>query len=311
MRNAATAYASSASTDVAAYEDLLGHYLLAVRNLIASTNDDSYHGSTSELPPATSHGYADWDFSCMPDPVMFQRFLDAADYCFHCSDTSTSGYNPARECFMVAIGDVVDSARSAAAGDREHARTQALARPGTRFRSCPTSPTRGTDINTQLAQARELEAKLMEEYRVVRLLSATIAGEAPARGERVCELGKQARERINADFNVDTPNKTPRASQKLIVFATLLRAMPALSSPEARNLHREAQALIEQATVQQAESSVSRMRQPGSARDDDNAQGREASVHADDAAGQPANQGRTSVRERILDTRGQAHGGDA
>jgi hypothetical protein len=30
MRNAATAYASSTSTDVAAYEDLPGHHLLAV-----------------------------------------------------------------------------------------------------------------------------------------------------------------------------------------------------------------------------------------------------------------------------------------
>jgi hypothetical protein len=27
----------------------------------------------------------------------------------------------------------------------------------------------------------------------------------------VRELGKQARERINADFNVDTPNTPPRA----------------------------------------------------------------------------------------------------
>jgi hypothetical protein len=43
MRNAATTYTSSASTDVAAYEDLPGHHLLAVRNLIATTNDESYH----------------------------------------------------------------------------------------------------------------------------------------------------------------------------------------------------------------------------------------------------------------------------
>jgi hypothetical protein len=34
----------------------------------------------SELPPATSHGMAEWDFSDVPDPVTFQRFLDAADY---------------------------------------------------------------------------------------------------------------------------------------------------------------------------------------------------------------------------------------
>jgi hypothetical protein len=93
-----------------------------------------------------------------------------------------------------------------------------------------------------------------------------MAGEASARGERACELGIQARDRITADFNVDNPDTPPRASQKLIAVATLLRAMPAPSMPEARNLHREAQALIEQAAVQQAESSASRIRQQGDAR---------------------------------------------
>jgi hypothetical protein len=57
----------------------------------------------------------------------------------------------------------------------------------------------------------------------------------------VSELGKQARERINADFNVDDPNTPPRVRQKLIAAATLLRAMLAPSAPEARNLHREVQ----------------------------------------------------------------------
>jgi hypothetical protein len=143
----------------------------------------------------------------------------------------------------------------------------------------------------------------------VRLFRASIAGEASARGERARELGKQARERINADFDVNNPNTPPRASQKLVAAATLLRAMPAPSTPKARNLHREA--LIEQAVVQQAESSASRIRQQGSARDDGGAQGAEVSVHEGGAAGQPANQGRTPVRELILDTRGQAQDGDA
>jgi hypothetical protein len=40
------------------------------------------------------------------------------------------------------------------------------------------------------------------------------------------------------------------------------------------------------------------------------AQGLEASVHAGGATGQHANQGRAPVRERILDTRGQAQDGD-
>jgi hypothetical protein len=84
----------------------------------------------------------------------------------------------------------------------------------------------------------------------VRLLRASIAGEASVRGDCALELGKQARERISADFDVDNPSTPPRASQKLIAAATLLRAMPAPSTPETRNLHREAQALIKQAAVQ-------------------------------------------------------------
>jgi hypothetical protein len=51
MRNTATAYASSASTDVAAYEALRCHHLLAARNLIATTNNESYHSPACEVPP--------------------------------------------------------------------------------------------------------------------------------------------------------------------------------------------------------------------------------------------------------------------
>jgi hypothetical protein len=63
--------------------------------------------------------------------------------------------------------------------------------------------------------------------------------------------------------------------------------------PEGRNLHREAQALIEQEAVQQAESSTSRICQQ------------------DGAAERPANPGRTPAKERLHDTRGQARDGDA
>jgi hypothetical protein len=120
MRNAAMAYASSASTDVAACEGQPGHHLLAARNLTATTNDESYHGSISELPPATSHGYAEWDFSGVPDPVMFQRFLDVADYWFTYSDDSSArSYDPARECFVVVVDDQANDANAVGAGDGE------------------------------------------------------------------------------------------------------------------------------------------------------------------------------------------------
>jgi hypothetical protein len=119
MSNAAMAYASSASPDVAAREGHPGRHLLAARNLNTSTDDESYHGSTSELPPATSHGYAEWDFSGVPDPVMFQRFLDAADYWFGYSDDSSTGsYDPARECFVV-VNDQANGANAAGAGNGE------------------------------------------------------------------------------------------------------------------------------------------------------------------------------------------------
>jgi hypothetical protein len=124
-------------------------------------------------------------------------------------------------------------------------------------------------------------------------------------------LGRQARDRINTDFNVHNPDTPPRASRKLIAAATLLQAMPAPSTPEVRNLHREAQALIEQAAVQQAESSASRIRQQGSARDDGGAQGPEPLVHVGGATEHPANPGRTPAKEQLLDTRGQAQDGDA
>jgi hypothetical protein len=222
------------------------------------------------LPPANLHGYAEWDFSGVPDPVMFRRFLDATDYWFGCSDDSSTGsYDPARECCVVIANDPANATGAVGAGDGEVTPAPGIApRPAVG----PSTPA-GADLDAQLAQARELEAKLAEEYRTVRLLRASMDGEASARGERARELGRQARDRINADFNVDNPDAPPRASQKLIAAATLLRAMPAPSTPEARNLHREVQALIEQAAVQQAESSASCIRQQGDAQGDGAAQG--------------------------------------
>jgi hypothetical protein len=150
MRNATTVYASSSSTDVAAYEDLPGHDLLAVRNLIASTNDESYHCSASELPPATSHGYTEWDFSGVPDPVMFQRFLDAADYWFGYSDNSSAGsYDPARECFVVVVDDQADGTNTVGAGAGEAPRNPGTGIPQNPGPSAPPTSRRGALTSTR------------------------------------------------------------------------------------------------------------------------------------------------------------------
>jgi len=48
MRFAAATYASSVSTNMSAYEDLPGHHLISIRNLVASTPDDSYPESADD-----------------------------------------------------------------------------------------------------------------------------------------------------------------------------------------------------------------------------------------------------------------------
>jgi hypothetical protein len=58
------------------------------------------------------------DFSSVPDPVMFQRFLDTTIYWFGCSDDSSAGiYDPACECFVVDINEQADDMNVAGAGD--------------------------------------------------------------------------------------------------------------------------------------------------------------------------------------------------
>jgi hypothetical protein len=225
------------------------------------------------------------------------------DYWFGYSDDSNIGsYDPARECFVIVIDEHADCANGTGDGDA----------PQEPEPNPPPAPPAGrVSITAQLAQARELEAKLTEEYRQVRLLHATIIGEASAHDQHAREAGRQARQHINTDFNVDDLHTPPRASQKLIAAATLLWAMPEPSTPEAHNLPHEAQALIKQEAVQQAESSASHIHNQSNARGDGDTQDQEASVHTGGTAGQPANQGRTPVKERILDSRDQAHDGDA
>jgi hypothetical protein len=56
---------------------------------------------------------------------MFRRFLDATDYWFGYSDTSsTEDYDLAHERFTVDIGDVVDGMNVMGAGDGEDTRTR-------------------------------------------------------------------------------------------------------------------------------------------------------------------------------------------
>jgi hypothetical protein len=71
LRGATTEYVASTNIDAGARRARPACHAPVVGNPSASADDESSYGSASELPPATSHGYAEWDFSGVPDPVMF------------------------------------------------------------------------------------------------------------------------------------------------------------------------------------------------------------------------------------------------
>ena len=106
MRSATTICSSSVSTDLAAYEDLPGHHLISIRNLIATSPDELYPDSDSE-----DQG---WDYSGLQDAEAFRQFQATADYCLAYSEDSSAGdYDPSRECFVIAIDEQADGGTGA------------------------------------------------------------------------------------------------------------------------------------------------------------------------------------------------------
>ena len=107
MRNAAATNASSVSTSMSAYEDLAGHHLLSIRNLIASSPDDSYPDTAGSIADdinffMNNFTTSEYDYSGVRDPNAFRSFQLTAAYCFTCSEDSSEGdYDPTQECFMV------------------------------------------------------------------------------------------------------------------------------------------------------------------------------------------------------------------
>jgi hypothetical protein len=187
LRGATAAYTANASANATMRRVPPGRHVYVARDPSTSAGDESSLGSVDALPPANLHRYAEWDFSGVPDPVMFRRFLDATDYWFGCSDDSSTGsYDPARECCVVIANDPANATGATGAGDGDVPPALGTAsRLAAGPRAPAPSPPMGADIDAQLAQARELEAKLAEEYRTVRLLRASMAGK-PLRAANTC-----------------------------------------------------------------------------------------------------------------------------
>jgi hypothetical protein len=120
LRGATAAYVANTNANTTMRKVPPSRHILVARDPSASSGDESSLGSVDALPPATSHGYAEWDFSGVPDPVMFRRFLDAVDDWFGYSDDSIAGsYDPARECCVVIANDPANATDVAGVGDGE------------------------------------------------------------------------------------------------------------------------------------------------------------------------------------------------
>jgi hypothetical protein len=149
LRGATAAYVANTNINTTMRRVPPGRHVLVARDPSASVGDESSLGSVDALPPATSHGYAEWDYSDVPDPVMFKRFLDAADYWFGYSDDSSAGsYDPAQGCCVVITNELANAADATGAGDGE---VPPALGTGSRLAAGPSapppSPPRGADIN--------------------------------------------------------------------------------------------------------------------------------------------------------------------
>jgi hypothetical protein len=127
MRNTATrTYASSISTNFTEYEDLPGHHLLSIRNLIASSPDESYPETASSIADDINFFMNNFtaeeaeDYSGVCDPDALRSFQLATAYCLTCSDDSSEGdFDPSRECFMVQLTDEQNDNAPSNDGDGE------------------------------------------------------------------------------------------------------------------------------------------------------------------------------------------------
>ena len=156
------------------YEDLPGHHLFAIRNIIASSPNDSYPETAGSIADDINFFMDNFtaeeavDYSEVRDLDTFRLFQLAAAYCLTCSEDSSEGdYDPTRECFMVELVDgAVDEAPSDDGNIEEPPPANLVVAPPPN----PTASSSSTERRAQLAQLTELEKRLEEERQQTRLL---------------------------------------------------------------------------------------------------------------------------------------------
>ena len=190
MRNtAARTYASSISTNLTKYEDLPGHHLLSICNLIASSPDESYPEMASSTADNINFFMNNFtaeeaeDYSRVRDPDVFRSFQLATAYCLSCSEDSNEGdYDPAQECFMA---DLADERNDNAPGDNGDGGVDAQANQPVVPPAAPSSSSGSVARQAQLAQLKELQAKLDEQHWQTQELCTALEQQRTARGAHV------------------------------------------------------------------------------------------------------------------------------
>ena len=109
----------------------------------------------------------------------------------------------------------------------------------------PSSSSSSAARQAQLAQLKEVQAKLDEQRRQTQELRTALKHQRTARGTHAQAVGRIVQEWILADDNIDKPPELKTAGEKLVAAAYLLQEMPEPSMTSGRNLRREAQELIE------------------------------------------------------------------
>jgi hypothetical protein len=246
---------------------------------VASTSEPT--GPKEEDDPDFS-----MDFSELRDPRAMRDFMSACDQCLSGdSDDGHSlddeGYDPTRKCFHI------DQEEHEGDNHPGMPRNNDAPAPASRVeipRELAEARTPAGGQDTQLEQLREMQVKLDEEREQLMQLRQNLeqewAGRALAGGAR--HRARDVQRRIIDDARAGLPPTFNGASQNLAPAVMLLRTMPELSTTEGRCVQGELKGLLENAAVQQAESSASRRRGcPSEHQDEPSRHVREASVHTE------------------------------
>jgi hypothetical protein len=272
---------ASVSAFAKAYPDLPGYHMWSTWDRLTAVSTYRPAGSEEEDDPDFG-----WDFSGLRDLSAMRDFMSACDYCLSgCSDDGHSlgdeGYDPSRECFHIDQGDHdEDNHLGMPEDDNAHVPASRVEIP----RELVVVPVPAGGQDTQLEQLREMQAKLGEEAgRLVQLrqdIEQDWAGRALAGGAR--HQARDVQRRIVDDARARLPSAFNGAGQNLAAAAMLLRAMPEPSTTEGRRIQGELKDLLEDAAVQQVESSASQRRGcPSEHRATSSRRMREASVHTE------------------------------